>query len=192
MEVTEHLDLLVPCHRYKRKIINILVGAGTGMICFPRNKICRSCSGLCFYLGDPNILQNMNHHGQRTLFLLVSIAATVHASSEIDSKNVVTSLIFDIMKNIAHFENAACHVLASEDMKYHKLPSQHLEDKNLVLSIFDSATLSGISLSESGRSCPHLIMQFGSLQNMNEFLDNHYDNIRCLSNNPVGRQKIIK
>ena len=119
----------------------------------------------------------MNHVGQSSLFLLISISATLHASSEIESKNVVTSLIFDIMQNLAHFENAACHVLASEDMNYYKLPSQ-LEDKNLVLSIFDSATLSGISLSESGRSCPHLIMQFGSFQNMNEFLDNHYDNIR--------------
>ena len=133
----------------------------------------------------------MNHLGQISLCLVVSISATLHASSEREGNNV-TSLIFDIMKNLAHFENAACHVLASEDMKYHKLPSQHLEDKNLVLSIFDSSTVSGISLSESGRSCPHLIMQFGSLQNMNEFLDNHYDNIRCLSNNPVGRQKIIK
>ena len=131
-----------------------------------------------FLFRGPIYFQNMNHLGQSSLFLLISTSATLHASSEIESTNNVTSLIFDIMQNLAHFENAACHVLASEDMNYYKLPSQHLEDKNLVLSIFDSATLSGISLSESGRSCPHLIMQFGSFQNMNEFLDNHYDNIR--------------
>ena len=139
-----------------------------------------------FLFRRPKYFQNMNRLGQSSMFLLVSIFATLHASSESESKNVVTSLIFDIMQNLAHFENAACHVLASEDTDYYNLPSLHLEDKNLVLSIFDSATLSGISLSESGRSCPYLIMQFGSFQNMNEFLDNHYDNIRCLSNIPVG------
>ena len=144
-----------------------------------------------FLFRRPTYFQNMNHHGQSCLFLLISISATLHASSEIESKNDVTSLIFDIMQNLAHFENAACHVLASEDMKYHKLASQRLEDIKLGLSIFDSATVPGISLSASGRLCHHLIMQFDSFKNVNDFLDKHFHKIRCMSNIPVSRQKII-
>ena len=118
------------------------------------------------------------------MFLLVATAVTLHASSDIESKNSINSLISYIMHNLARFEDARCLVLVFENMNYDNLPREQLENTNLVFLIYDSVTVSGIALKESGRSCNHLMMKFGCLITAFEFLDNHYDNLRYNSNIP--------
>ena len=119
-----------------------------------------------------------------SLFLLVATFGTLHASSEIESKKITNSLISDIMHNSAQFNDARCLVLVFENMNYDNLPREQLENTNLVFLIYDSVTVSGIALKESGISCNHLIMKFGSFITAFEFLDNHYDNLRYNSNIP--------
>ena len=118
------------------------------------------------------------------MFLLVATSGTLHASSEIEGKNSTNSLISYIMHNLAQFEDARCLVLVFENMKYDNLPRERQENTNLVILLYDSVTVSGIALKESGRSCNHLMMQFGSFITAFEFLNNHYDNLRYNSNIP--------
>ena len=84
------------------------------------------------------------------------------------------------MEQLAHFENAQSITLIAETKQEEFATSfeHHLAKNDVALTLFNPASASGVSLAKSGKSCPHLIMSFGTLHNAAAFLDKHKGHLR--------------
>ena len=94
------------------------------------------------------------------------------------------------MEHLAQLENAQSVTLISQrKVELADSFEEHLAKNNVALTLFDSANIPGVSLTQSREFCPHLIMSFGSLQNAVEFLDTYKGYLRFQKNYPRLRSK---
>ena len=83
------------------------------------------------------------------------------------------------MEHLAQFENAQSVTLISQrKVELDDSFEERLAKNNVALTLFDSANISGVSLTQSREFCPNLIMSFGSLKNAVEFLDTYKGYLR--------------
>ena len=94
------------------------------------------------------------------------------------------------MEHLAQLENAQSVTLISQrKVELADSFEERLAKNNVALTLFDSANISGVSLTQSREFCPNLIMSFGSLKNAVEFLDTYKGYLRFHKNYPHLRSK---
>ena len=75
-------------------------------------------------------------------------------------------------------ENAKCVVWVDEDHQRNLVTAEEIMHKSHAIILLETNKISGVSLNQAGKMCPHHVMHFGSIKVALEFLKSSERSLR--------------
>ena len=101
-----------------------------------------------------------------------------HNSLGKETKPLEMSIISQIFNRLVSEENAQCLVWVAEDQKRIHSTIEEVMHKSQAIILFETNNISGASLDQAGKRCPHHVMNFGSIKVALEFLNRNERSLR--------------
>ena len=95
-----------------------------------------------------------------------------------ETKPQEMSIISQIFNRLVSEENAQCLVWVVEDQKRIRATAEEIMHKSQTIILFETISISGASLTNAGKMCPHHVMHFGSIKVVLEFLNSIEGSLR--------------
>ena len=95
-----------------------------------------------------------------------------------ETKPLEMSIISQVFNRLVSEENAQCLVWVVEDPKKIHATAEEIMQKSQTIILFETISISGASLTNAGKMCPHHVMHFGSIKVIMEFLNSIEGSLR--------------
>ena len=97
-----------------------------------------------------------------------------------ETKPLEMSIISQIFNRLVSEENAQCLVWVVEDQKRIHATAEEVMHKSQAIILFEANNITGASLDQAGKMCPHHVMNFGSIKVTLEFLNSIEGSLRYI------------
>ena len=88
------------------------------------------------------------------------------------------SIISQVFNRLVSEENAKCVVWVDEDHQRNLVTAEEIMHKSHAIILLEANKISGASLNQAGKMCPHHVMHFGSIKVALEFLKSSERSLR--------------
>ena len=95
-----------------------------------------------------------------------------------ETKPLQMSIFSHALNLLVSEENAQCLVWVVEDQKRICATAEEIMHKSHAIILFETHNISGTSLNQAGKMCPHHVMHFGSINVALEFLNSIEGSLR--------------
>ena len=95
-----------------------------------------------------------------------------------ETRPLEMSITSQVFNRLVSEENAQCLVWVVEDQKRIHATAEEVTYKSQAIILFEANNISGASLDQAGKMCPHHVMNFGSIKVALEFLNSNERSLR--------------
>ena len=95
-----------------------------------------------------------------------------------ETKPLEMSIISQIFNRLVSEENAQCLVWVVENQRRNLVIAEEVMHKSQAIILFEANNITGASLDQAGKMCPHHVMNFGSIEVVLEFLNSNERSLR--------------